>query len=175
MIETVSRRAIIAVMVILMWAGMAYAEKLTPQMCKDKVIAAAKLIEEKGDDAIPLIKDEKGEFRFGEGQGYIWVHDLQGKMIMHPIKPALDGSFLLDTADPEGSLFFAVMNELVQKQGSGWVPYKWPKPGDTKVYQKISFVKLVKKGDKTYVVGAGMYDVGPDDIKKQFPSDAISE
>ncbi len=151
------------------------AEPLTPQLCKEKAKAAAALILAEGDAALDKIKDPNGEFRFADGAGYIWVHNLDGIMVMHPIKPSLDGKGLLDMRDVNGVYLFVAMNELVEDHGEGWVPYSWPKPGQAESSPKISYVVLIEHGGNEYVAGAGMYDVTPDDIKKQFPSDAIYE
>ncbi len=151
------------------------AEPLTPELCKAKAKAAAALLKAEGDAALAKIKDPNGEFRFADGSGYIWVHNLDGIMVMHPIKPSLDGKGLLDMRDVNGVYLFAAMNELVEEKGEGWVPYSWPKPGKAESSPKISYVVLVKHGDKEYVAGAGMYDVTPADIKTKFPDDAIYE
>jgi methyl-accepting chemotaxis protein len=151
----------------------AHGEELTAQLCKDKAKAAAALLAAEGDAAIEKIKDPNGEFRFAGGEGYIWIHNLDGIMVMHPIKPAMDGTGLLDTRDVNGVYLFAAMNELVEAKGEGWVPYAWPKPGAKESSPKVSYVVLVKHGDKNYVAGSGLYDVTADDIKKAFPNDAI--
>jgi hypothetical protein len=150
-----------------------HAEGLTPELAKQKVEAASKLVAAEGDAALAKIKDPNGEFRFAGGEGYIWVHNLEGIMLMHPIKPALDNTNVLPMTDPDGFTLFVAMNEVVTKSGAGWVPYKWPKPGQKGASPKISYVKLVKFGGKSYVVGCGLYDVTAADIKAKFPSDAI--
>ncbi|RKY34958.1 MAG: hypothetical protein DRP78_05945 [Candidatus Omnitrophota bacterium] len=151
------------------------AENLTPQLCKEKVIAAAKLLNEQGDAALAVLKDPGGEFRFADGKGYIWVHNLDGIMLMHPIKEALDGTNVLESKDPNGFYLFVAMNELAEEKGSGWVPYMWPKPGDSEASPKVSYVYLVEKDGKAYVAGAGMYDVTAEQIKAMFPDDPIYE
>ncbi|MCP3940332.1 MAG: hypothetical protein GY710_02485 [Desulfobacteraceae bacterium] len=152
-----------------------FTEELTPQLAKEKATAAAKLLEAEGDAAIAKIKDPNGEFRFADGKGYIWIHNLDGIMIMHPIKPSLDGKALLQIRDVNGVYLFAAMNELVEEYGKGWIPYSWPKPGQKDPSPKISYCVLVKHGDKDYVAGAGMYDVTAEDIHKLFPKDHIYE
>ena len=151
------------------------AETLSPALCKEKAQAAAELLKSEGDAALAKIKDANGEFRFADGKGYVWVHNLDGEMVMHPIKPALDGKGLLDMRDVNGVYLFVSMNEIVEESGQGWVPYAWPKPGEEKSSPKVSYVVLAKHGDKTYVAGSGMYDVTASDIKKQFAGDAIYE
>jgi methyl-accepting chemotaxis protein len=150
------------------WAG-----SLSPSLCRSKAKAAAKLLESRGDEALAALKDPKGDFLFAEGEGYVWVHDLDGVMIMHPIKPSLDGKGLLDMRDVNGVYLFVAMNELVEEKGEGWVPYSWPKPGEKASSPKVSYVVLAKHGDKSYVVGSGLYDVTAGDIGKLFPGDAV--
>jgi len=165
----------IGLMIAFSFAGKGFAEDLTPQLCKDKVLAAAKLLEAEGDAALAKIKDPNGEFRFADGKGYIWIHNLDLSMVMHPIKPSLDGKPLGDMRDVNGVYLFVAMNETVEEFGKGWIPYAWPKPGEKESSPKISYCILVTHGDKDYVAGAGMYDVTAEDIKKQFPDDAVYE
>ncbi len=166
---------IVALILIAVFSSASFGESLTPQLCKDKAKAAAALLAKDGEAALAVIKDANGPFRFAGGKGYIWVHNLDGNMVMHPIKPSLDGKALLDMRDQNGVYLFAAMNETVEDHGEGWVPYAWPKPGDKAASPKISYVVLVKHGGKDYVAGAGMYDVTPADIKKDFPGDPIYE
>ncbi len=172
------KRSIIGILVAVMIVcatSIVGAETLTPELCKQKAKEAAELLKSEGDAALEKIKDSNGEFRFADGKGYVWIHNLDGIMVMHPIKPALDGKGLLDMRDVNGTYLFVAMNELTEEKGEGWVPYSWPKPGEKKSSPKVSYVVLVNHGDNNYVAGAGMYDVTVDDIKKSFPKDAVYE
>ena len=164
---------IIAAVMVFSFTSKGYSEPITAELCKQKAKAAAVLVKAEGEAAFDKIKDPKGEFIFGNGEGYVWIHNLEGKMVMHPIKPALDGTNLLDMRDVNGVYLFAAMNELVQEKGEGWVPYAWPKPGQKESSPKVSYVVLVKHGDKSFVVGSGLYDVTGPDIAKKFPGDAL--
>ena len=166
---------IVSILFIVSFAAVSHGESLSPQLCKQKAKAAARLLKAEGDAALAKIKDPSGEFRFADGKGYVWIHNLDGEMVMHPIKPALDGRGLLDMRDVNGVYLFVAMNELVEDNGEGWVPYAWPKPGEEKSSPKVSYVVLVKNGDKNYVAGSGMYDVTAADIKKNFSGDAVYE
>lgn len=151
-----------------------FAEELTASLCKSKIEAAAVLLEAEGEAAYDKIKDEAGEFRFAEGQGYIWIQSVDGMMIMHPIKPNLDGKGLMNMKDVDGLYLFVAFGEMAEENNSGWVPYKWPKPGQAETSQKVSYVKLVTlpSGDQV-VIGCGLYDVSAADIAKDFPGDKI--
>ncbi len=166
---------IAGLMVPLFFTVNGFSESLTPQLAKQKVIEACKLIEAEGEAAFAKIKDPNGSFRFAGGQGYIWLQDLNAVVLMHPIKPSLDGKDMSGFADKDGTLLFLNFSEICEDKGAGWVPYVWPKPGQDKTSPKISYVKVAKHGGKSYVAGAGMYDITPADIKKIFPGDAVYE
>jgi len=166
---------VFSIFIVSIFATTTFAEQLTTKLVKEKVIAATKLIATKGEAAFAQIKDPKGEFRFADGQGYIWIQDTDAVVLMHPIKPSLDGKDMSDFADKNGTLLFANFSDICNEKGAGWVPYVWPKPGKETTSPKISYVKLVKHGGKEYVAGCGIYDITPADIKKMFPNDAIYE
>jgi methyl-accepting chemotaxis protein len=89
------------------------------------------------------------------GTEYFWVNDLQPKMVMHPIKPELDGTDLSENKDPNGKRLFVEMVGTVKAGGAGFVRYMWPKPGSTNPVQKVSYVKGF--GPWGWVVGSGVY------------------
>jgi methyl-accepting chemotaxis protein len=76
-------------------------------------------------------------------------------MVMHPIKPELDGKSLSDMKDPNGKRIFVESTETAKTRGAGYVEYMWPKPGFAKPVPKMSYVKLVKEWG--WVVGSGIY------------------
>ncbi len=92
--------------------------------------------------------------RYGDGD-YVWINDLQPKMIMHPIKPDMDDQDLSATKDSNGKLLFMEMVSTVKATGDGYVFYMWAKPGSEKPVPKVSYVKLLKKWD--WIVGSGVY------------------
>jgi methyl-accepting chemotaxis protein len=84
-------------------------------------------------------------------------------MVMHPIKPELDGKDLRDFKDPAGKHLFVEFVEAVKKDGAGSVHYLWPKPGSDQPVPKISYVKEFKPWD--WIIGTGIY---VDDINQIF-------
>ena len=156
-------------------AGNVLAETLTMEMVKDKVDAAAQLVEKEGPAAFDKLRDKNGPFRFGDGEGYIFVNSPEGYCLVHGEKPALEGKYLLDLKDVNGVYFFVQFNEVAMKKSKGWVSYMWPKPGLKEPSPKVSYVVLAKYGGKRYIVGSGLYDVGMKDIKKKYPSDIVYE
>ena len=92
-----------------------------------------------------------------EGENYFWINDLHPTMVMHPMKPQLDGTDLSDFKDPNGKKLFVEMAETVRENSAGFVSYMWPKPGQDKdkPVPKLSFVKGFKPWG--WVIGTGIY------------------
>ncbi|TAN44007.1 MAG: methyl-accepting chemotaxis protein [Rhodospirillales bacterium] len=104
-----------------------------------------------------------------EGSEYIWVNDMAPIMVMHPIKPELDGKDLSKNADPTGKLLFIEFVNTVKAKGEGFVEYLWPKPGLEKPVRKISYVKGFAPWG--WVIGSGIY---LDDAEAAFRSKALA-
>ncbi len=152
-----------------------FAEELSLSLAKQKVNEAVRMLVTEGKSGFATLRDPNGEFRFANGQGYIWIHDLNGLMIVHPTQPHLEGTPTIEMADSRGFKFIAAMNKIVTEVGEGWVAYLWPKPGKTGESSKIAFVKKVMIEGMPYVVGCGMYDVGIADLKQKYPNDVFSK
>ncbi|SEI71138.1 methyl-accepting chemotaxis protein [Allopseudospirillum japonicum] len=100
--------------------------------------------------------DALRDMRYGENrQEYFWVNDMQVVIVMHPIKPELDGRNLSGFQDPNGKRLFDEFVRIVREQGEGFVDYLWPKPGQEEPVAKISYVKGFQPWG--WVVGNGIY------------------
>ena len=89
------------------------------------------------------------------GNEYFWINDLDAKIVMHPIKPELDGQDQSGMKDPNGKADFVEFVNVAKAKGEGLVAYLWPKPGSTIAVPKFSYVKLYKPWG--WVVGSGLY------------------
>ncbi|MEQ1685259.1 MAG: methyl-accepting chemotaxis protein [Burkholderiaceae bacterium] len=94
------------------------------------------------------------KLRYDERE-YFWVNDMQPRMVMHPIKPELDGKDIGDIKDPNGLALFKAFVATVKKDGKGFVAYQWPKPGSEKPVDKISYVQGFEPWG--WIVGSGIY------------------
>jgi len=106
------------------------------------------------EDAKKLAAQRLGNLRYGE-QDYIWINDLQPRMVMHPFKPELNGKDLSDIKDSNGKPIFVEFVKACRDKGAGEVDYLWPKPGAGEPVTKISYVKLYEPWG--WVVGSGIY------------------
>ena len=94
------------------------------------------------------------QMKFGKN-GYFWINDTQPKMIMHSIKPSLNGKDLSAIKDPNGVYIFNEMAKVAKTDGSGFVKYDWEKEGYDTPQAKISYVELFKPWG--WVIGTGEY------------------
>ncbi len=92
--------------------------------------------------------------RYGSND-YYWINDMHPKMVMHPIRPEMNGNDLSTYKDPNGKLLFVDFVDTVRKSGAGFVPYEWPKPGFDKPQPKLSYV--VGFAPWNWVIGTGVY------------------
>jgi methyl-accepting chemotaxis protein len=61
------------------------------------------------------------------GTEYFCISDMHPTVVMHPIKPALNGKDATGIKDPNGMALFVAFADTVRAHGSGFVSYLWPK------------------------------------------------
>ncbi|GEM_PF-650895 len=132
--------------------------------CRQLVSAAHSLLQQRAGqvqrgqirlaDAQKMVLQELRGFRT-DTKHYIWVHDMQLKMIMHPTRPWLESQDLSLYKDPAGNLLFVEMNQIVNAHGKGFLEYQWTRLGTTEAIPKVSFVQLFQPWG--WVVGSGIY------------------
>ncbi|MGL3104206.1 cache domain-containing protein [Bradyrhizobium sp. BR 1432] len=86
---------------------------------------------------------------------FFWINDMVPHMIMSPAKPELDGKPVGDFKDPAGNYLFRGFVDIVQKQGSGFYGYLWPKMGSDQPVSKLSYVKGFAPWG--WIIGTGIY------------------
>lgn len=111
-------------------------------------------------------KEAIAAIRYQEGTGYLWVNDDQARIVMHPIKPQLDGRDMSSFEDPHGNkVFLDFVNAATNGAGNGGgiVDYYWERPGESQPIQKSAYVQHFKPWN--WVIGTGVY---MDDIDTLF-------
>ena len=94
------------------------------------------------------------ELRYGKND-YYWVSNLNAQMIMHPIKPEMEGKDQSGYKDSNGRNIFAEMAAASREKGEGAIEYMWPKLDDTKPSPKMAYFKLYQPWG--WVIGTGVY------------------
>jgi hypothetical protein len=138
-------------------ASPAFADMATKDECIAKCKLAAEMLIQ--DKAAGIAEIGKKDGKFVWKDTYVFLMDLDGKMLAHPIKPALTekGSLLAipDKNKDNPKMLFAEFVEVAKKSGEGWVQYMWPKPGEEAPSPKDTYIYRVPGTDM--FLGAGIY------------------
>ncbi|CAB3761358.1 methyl-accepting chemotaxis protein [Paraburkholderia solisilvae] len=102
------------------------------------------------------------DIRYGE-DGYLLVIDSTPRMVMHPIKPALNGKPLAQNADADGRHHYVTFAKVAQAPDGGFVDYVFPHSQSTQAVGKIGYVARYAPWD--WIIATGAY---VDDIDAAF-------
>ncbi|MDY6879059.1 MAG: cache domain-containing protein [Thermodesulfobacteriota bacterium] len=165
--KMVSKRLVIYLLAsgILMAGGsMAKAkDTLSPKEAVALAKKAMAVLESKGKAGIEDLKGSDYVF----GLVYPVVCDFQGQVVYHPIKPQLQGKAnLVGMKDKNGKLFVSEILNVAREEGSGWVDYVWPKPGEKKMSTKVSYVLRGKMDEEDIFIMVGLYDFTKEECEK---------
>jgi len=116
---------------------------------------AASLISEEGEKALPELR--KKDSKWWVGESYIFAYDLNGKTLLLPPTPELEGTNRLGVKDADGVYFVREMINQLKTNSSGWLQYHYPKPGEVVPSPKLAYFKKVKLAGKTVLIGSGIY------------------
>lgn len=120
---------------------------------------------------ISLIKEALRDIRFNNGRGYYYVFDNKANNVLHPIKPHLEGTSLIEFQDSRGSYIF---KKLIREQKVNQELFStiyWVKPNDLKKeYKKINFT--MKFEELNLIVGTGEY---LDDFTKELKEHILKD
>jgi methyl-accepting chemotaxis protein len=93
------------------------------------------------------------QMRYGKN-GYFWINDMTNRMLMHPIKPKLDGKIFIDS--PKVPFVELGVRKLrSSKKDIDFIEYKFYTPSTKKYSHKLSLVSHFKPWD--WVIGTGIY------------------
>jgi len=125
------------------------------QLTEALVNKAAALIDRQGKAAFQEFRVKDSEWFHGDT--YLFVYDLQSNVLLNPAFPAREGTKVSGQKDANGKLFHDEIIRVAETQGSGWVDYMFPKPGQSQPSQKWAYVKAVKIDGVPGLVASGFY------------------
>jgi cytochrome c len=99
-----------------------------------------------------LAEFSKPKGQFVKDNLYIYVLDLNGKMLAHP-KGSLVGRDFAKIKDPNGKLFAVDIVNDAKANGSGWINYKWEHPATKMPAPKTVYFEKVDD----VVICSGVY------------------
>ena len=154
-------------------------ENLTKSKIKSRVYEAYSIaqhiyqknkITKSKDEIQKMILDAIRPIRFEQGNGYYFISSLDGKAVLFPSNPDLEGENLSDVQDTRGKYITRDIINIVEQSGEGFYQYHWTKPnveGDD--FKKISFIKHL--GIFDWFIGTGLYVA---DIEDKIKADLLS-
>lgn len=138
-------------------AANAFAENATKEEVIAKCKEAAEMV--KADKAAGTAEIGKKDGKFVWKDTYVFLMDFNGKMLAHPMNPALtekDTVFGVPDKNADSpKMIFDEFVKVAKEKGEGWVDYMWPKPGEDTPSVKDTYI--LKVPDADLLVAAGIY------------------
>ncbi len=149
------KKLLIAVLIGVLLIGVAHAA-ITPRGTATQAVAmvekAVAYITANGQEAaFKEFNDPKG--KFVDRDLYIWVVDLNGKILAHGADANLIGKDLIDLRDVDGKAFIRDAVRLAKVRNTGWFDYKWPNPTTKEIESKSTYFQRVSD----FIVCCGIY------------------
>ena len=114
-------------------------------------VETGRLTEEQGKI---LARNALRNIRFA-GPEYFFAYEYDGKLLAHPIKPELEGTYALKSE---------TVDRLIQaaRNGGDFVEFMWAKPGETAPVRKLGYAAVF--GPWQWMIGTGVY---VDDVEQE--------
>jgi signal transduction histidine kinase len=132
-----------------------YNMKMEKAFAVEAVDDAVVLLRQMGAKAFNVLRDKTSEFVYKDT--YIFVVDSSCTVLVDPAFPGEEGKNVSDYRDINGKYFFREFFRVANDNGSGWIDYYWPKPGEGKPSLKTSYVRKIVVRGVVYLVGTGIY------------------
>jgi signal transduction histidine kinase len=139
----------------------AFAQDAPPQSAEAKRIEtlvnkAVALVESEG-KAAAFAKFRTRNSEWWSGSTYLFAYDRNLNVLLNPAFPKREGTNVRGQTDANGKPMHDEFLNVAQTQGSGWVDYVFPKPGENKPSRKWTYVKAVNFDGTPGLIGAGFY------------------
>jgi signal transduction histidine kinase len=130
------------------------AQDATPAETEALVKAAIAFAKSNGKDAaIKEITKAGGKFHRHGGELYVFIYDLDGKVIAHGQGASKIGINQSKAKDPDGVEFVKDRINLAKTKGKGWHDYQYVNPATMKRQPKTSYIEVWDG----WIFGAGIY------------------
>jgi methyl-accepting chemotaxis protein len=94
---------------------------------------------------------------------YFFVTDINSKMLVHAIKPEMEGQDQSNLKDTTGKLIIASLVRICKEEGEGSVDYLWEKSKEAGIVPKTTYAKLYEPWG--WVIATGVY---MDDVAREI-------
>lgn len=130
------------------------AQDATPAEAEALVKSAIAFAKSNGKDAaIKEITKPGGKFHQHGGELYVFIYDMDGKVIAHGQGANKIGVNQIKAKDPDGVEFVKERIKLAKAKGKGWHDYQYVNPTTMKREPKTSYIEVWDG----LIFGAGIY------------------
>ncbi|MBK9795049.1 MAG: cache domain-containing protein [Holophagaceae bacterium] len=130
------------------------AQDATPAETETLVKSAIAFAKANGKDAaIKEITRAGGKFHGHGGELYVFIYDMDGKVIAHGQGAGKIGVNQMNAKDPDGVEFVKDRIKLAKTKGKGWHDYQYVNPTTMKRQPKTSYIEVWDN----LIFGAGIY------------------
>ena len=92
--------------------------------------------------------------RYG-ADGYVFIVSFDKRIVMHPIRPEVEGTDTDLYADAEGNHYYTLVADVARTRETGQVDYLFPRPGSEQPVPKLSHVEAFKPWG--WAIATGLY------------------
>ena len=85
---------------------------------------------------------------------YVYALNPRGTMLAHGVNENFVGEEFIDIKDYDGKIFIKEIVDIANKEGTGWVTYKWYNPVTKEVLPKNVYFKKVDD----LIICSGVYE-----------------
>ena len=125
-----------------------------------QVDAAADLLGQVGtESAFRELMDPASRFNYLGT--FVFVLDGQGRALVDPSYPTLQGRDMSNFHDAVGRPVVQDLLQKLQNSDAAWVQFLWPKPGEKLPSRKLIYARKVQVGGQTLVVGSDFFLATP--------------
>ncbi len=131
-------------------------QNLRKESIRELVEDAVDIIEDKGEDAFPELRQEETKWFYNDTYVFVWMTN--GIRVVYPPDPNSEGQNMTTLIDATGKQIGKLFIEIaLSEDGEGWIDYKWPKPGEAESSNKQTYIKLATFDENSFLVGSGFY------------------
>ncbi len=116
---------------------------------------AAALIDKDGKAAFAEFRKKDSEWFHGDT--YLFAYDMKANVLLNPAFPQREGTNVTGQKDAKGKLLHQAIIDTAKTEGSGWVDYWFPKPGQAAPSHKWTYVKRVTIDGVPGLIASGFF------------------
>jgi cytochrome c len=152
----ISSAIVLAAMLVSAFAGGGPPSTKQSEAVEALVTRAAALVEKDG-QAAAFTEFRKKDSEWFHGDTYLYSYDAKGNVLLNAAFPQREGTNVAGQKDAKGKAFQDGILQIAATEGSGWISYMFPKPGQTEPSEKWAYVKKVTLHGTPGLIASGFY------------------